>query len=102
MQDKMLKLNLKDVDEMQKFFFGDNPDYDLIYSNIYRCCEKGILQKLDKVQFASITFDSGEQIDLECTEDEYVQNLKNCMNHYENTEQFERCAMIKKLIERVQ
>jgi hypothetical protein len=101
MQDKMLKLNLKDSDAMQDFFFGDNVDYDFIYANIYRCIERGILSNKDSVQFASITFDNGEQIDLECNREEYEENLTNCMRYYEKVEQYERCAMVKKLIEKI-
>ena len=101
MPDKMLKINLKDVDAMQKFFFGDDVDYELIYSNIYRCIEKGILQDLNKVHFASITFDNGEQIDLECNREEFKENLTNCMSYYEKVEKYERCAMVKKLMDKL-
>ena len=97
----MLKLNLKDGDDFNRFFFGDNVDYDMIYSNIYRCVERGILNDLDEVQFASITFDNGEQIDLNCKREEYHQNLTNVIAYYESVENFERCAMIKKLQERI-
>ena len=98
----MLKLQLKDVDDMNRFFFGDSVDHELIYSNILRCIEKGIMNNLDEVQFASISFDNGEQIDLECKREEYFQNLTNVIGYYERVEQFEKCAMVKKLQEKIE
>ena len=97
----MLKLKLKDVDDLNKFFFGDSVDHDLIYANIYRCVEKGIMNNLDEVQFASITFDNGEQIDLNCDREEYHSNLTNIIAYYERVEDFERCAIVKKLQEKL-
>ena len=101
MPDKMLKIRLKDLEEFNDFFFGDNVNYDLIYNNIYRCIEKGILAGKQSVPFAHISFDNGEQIDLECGADEYEENLNNCMAYYEKVERYERCAMVKKLIDRL-
>lgn len=97
----MLRLNLKDVDDLNRFFFGDDADYEMIYANIYRCVENGIMNDLDEVQFASITFDNGEQIDLNCNREEYYQNLTNVIAYYESVENFERCAIVKKLQERI-
>ena len=97
----MLKLQLKDVDDMNRFFFGDSVDHELIYSNILRCIEKGIMHNLDEVQFASIQFYDGEQIELECKREEYYTNLSNVIGYYERVEQFEKCALVKKLQERI-
>ena len=97
----MLKLKLKDVDDLNRFFFGDSVDHDLIYANIYRCVENGIMNNLDEVQFASVTFDDGEQIDLNCEREEYNQNLTNVIAYYEKVEDFERCAIVKKLQEKL-
>ncbi len=98
----MLKLKLKDVDDMQRFFFGDSVDHDLIYANLYRCVEKGVLNNLDEVQFASITFDNGEQIDLNCEREEYHKNLSNIIRFYESNDEFERCALVKKLQQKIE
>ena len=86
---------------MQRYFFGDSVDHDLIYANLYRCIEKGIMNNLDDVQFAAITFDNGEQIVLDCNKDEYYTNLTNIIGYYEKVEDFERCAIVKKLQEKL-
>ena len=97
----MLKLKLKDVDGLNKFFFGDSVDHDLIYANIYRCIENGIMNNLDEVQFASVTFDNGEQIDLNCNRDEFYENLTHVRLYYEKVQEFEKCAIVKKLQEKL-
>ena len=99
----MLRLRLKDSDDLQKFFFGDSADHDLIYGNIFRCIEDGITNDLDEVQFASITFDNGEDsLEFACNREEYYGNLTNVMLYYERIENFERCAIVKKLQQKLE
>ena len=52
----MTKINLKDADDMNRYFFGPNANKGLIYTNIHQCVEKGILNNLEEVHFCTITF----------------------------------------------
>ena len=95
---KMLRLRLKDADAFEEFFFGTNMNKGLIYSNIYASIQKGIFNKQELVQFAQITFESGDEVILDCHKDDFVENLSNCLNYYIEEEDYERCAQIQKLI----
>jgi hypothetical protein len=97
-----MRIELKDTEDMQRYFFGPNADKEYIYSNIHKCIERGILNKLDEVVFCNIHFLNGdEDIDMVCVQDEYSQNLDKVLSWYEQTDQFEKCMQITALKKKI-
>jgi hypothetical protein len=72
-----MELKFKDIKEMQEYFFESDKNRDEIFTSLFLCLQKGILNKED---FNLI--------------------LNNCLNYFEDMEKYERCAEVLKLIER--
>jgi len=94
----MIEIDLKDHDDMERFFFGPQTDHDLIYGEIYGSIHKALDEGLDQVQFALISLESGEQLDMVCHSQDYVENLTNCLIYFEKAEAYEKCSAIQRLL----
>jgi hypothetical protein len=93
-----MEIKLKNIDDLNRYFFGPEADKDLIYDNIFECIKIGVNENLEKVNFCTITFEDGdESIDMICNQDSYLDNLDNVLNWYEETDQFEKCIKVSAL-----
>ena len=98
----MMVIQLKDAEDMNRYFFGPNADRDYIYKHIHQAVEKGIMQDLDQVPFCLIEFENGdEDAELCCVKEEYHQSLTRILKWYEDTDQFERCQQIVTLMKMI-
>ena len=86
---------------MQKYFFEDKDNKGIILTNLFMSLQKAILNKDNSAPFASIEFETGDQMDLSCEKVDFNTSLDNCLSFFEEDEQFERCAEILKLKEMI-
>ena len=100
----MLKLDCRDEDDFQNYFFGNHVDRDKIYKNIVCSIEMAHNSHQDVAHFAEVTFIYGDVIVLDAHRDQWIDNLTCAIKYYESDgiEDFERCQMIVKLIDKIQ
>lgn len=85
---------------MQEYFFESDKNRDEIFTSLFLCLQKGILNKEDSVAFANIEFETGSSMQLNCEKEDFNLILNNCLSYFEDAEKYERCAEVLKLIER--
>ena len=97
-----MKLHFKSVDHMQEFFFGKNTHHPKIYDAMVQSIAHGIDNNLKRVDFCEISFDTEEaDMHLESTKFEWRENLENALKWYTSEEEYEECAKIVKLIDKL-
>ena len=97
----MLEINLNNETEIESYFFGAAANKDEIYSNLFECIKRGILNDLDHVTFCIITFNEGESMEMQCSKEDYLMNLDNVLTWFEETDQFEKCIELQTLKKRI-
>ena len=95
-----MELKFKDIKEMQEYFCESDKNRDEIFTSLFLCLQKGILNKEDSVPFANIEFETGSSMQLNCEKEDFNLILNNCLSYFEDAEKYERCAEVLKLIER--
>ena len=99
----MLRINCKDEDDFEDKFYGLDADYGIIYRNIVSSIEMAHNSKEEVAHFAEITFLQGDVMALDSHRSDWIENLTCALRYYESekVEDFERCQMIVRLIERI-
>lgn len=97
----MLRITLRDEDDFNEFFFGINSPKEKLYNSIIQSIETALMHGDDTAHFAEITFLYGDVMDMGMEKRDWVENLDNALKYFEKQDMFEKCAMIVKLMERI-
>jgi hypothetical protein len=98
----MLKLEFNSIEEMQEFFFKDERDFELIYTNTYQCIEEAIDNKEDSTILVEITFkNKRDKVHMENKYEDFGHTLNTCLKYFESTEDYDKCKEISTVIEKL-
>jgi hypothetical protein len=78
-----------------------NSEDGKLYDNIVRAIEMAYNARAKQAHFAEITFLYGETIDIVSDRKDWCLNLMDAIEYFETVQEFEKCYMIKKLMEKI-
>ena len=97
----MLTIKLNSADDVHDYFFGYDTDKGLIYENIVKSINEGIKSNVDFVTVFEIIINDGEDIIMDSYREEWPQSLSEAMSWYEQQEEYDICAKIRDLLQKL-
>lgn len=72
-----------------------------LYNSILEAVELGIKTNKNLVVIGRIDYGNNTKTDIEIVRDSWVGNLQTILEYYENTEEYEKCSRVVKLMNQI-
>lgn len=98
----MLNLEFDNIEEMKKFFFNDERDFELIYTNTYQCIKEAIDNNKETILLVEITFKNmKDKVHMESEYQDFERTLETCLKYFESTEDYDKCKEISTILKKI-